>query len=432
MTRRPAATPPVGADDLRDNGSQADVSADVVIVGGGPAGLTAARELARDRRVLVLDREATAGGIPRHSDHLGYGVRDLRRVTSGPAYARMLVDAAQSAGAVVRTEATVTGWAGERALEVTSPEGRLTVRGTAIVLATGARERPRTARLVPGDRPAGVLTTGQLQNFVHLQHRSPGTRAVVVGAELVSWSAVLTLRESGCATVLMTSEDAHGESYAVFRVPARAALRVPVARRTRVVRVIGHERVEGVEIENLRTGARRTVACDTVVFTGDWIPDHELVRLGGLDLDTATLGPRVDAALRTSLPGVFAAGNLCHAADTADVAALDGRHVADGVRRWLDAGAGPQPGARIVADAPFRWVAPSLLTADGGAPARGRLLLWPDEYRAVPRVVARQDGRVVGRRTLPWPLAPGRVFRVPWSVVADADPAGGDVHIDLA
>jgi flavin-dependent dehydrogenase len=164
-----------------------DVEADVVVVGGGPAGLSAARELARDRSVLVLDREQTAGGVPRHSDHLGYGMRDLRRVTSGPAYARRLVDAAQSAGARVRTEATVTGWAAERTLDVTSPEGRITVRGKAILLATGARERSRAARLVPGDRPPGVLTTGQLQQLVHLQHRSPGVRAVVVGGELVSW-----------------------------------------------------------------------------------------------------------------------------------------------------------------------------------------------------------------------------------------------------
>ena len=410
----------------------ADVTADVVIVGAGPAGLTAARALAVDRQVLVLDREQAGGGIPRHSDHLGYGLRDLRRVTSGPAYARMLVDAAQEAGAEVRTEATVTGWAGEHLLEVTSPRGRILVQGKAVLLATGARERPRTARLVPGDRPAGVLTTGALQNVVHLQHRVPGRRAVVVGAELVSWSAVLTLRESGCDTVLMTSEDPHGESYAAFRVPARTALRVPMARRTRVVRVIGHDRVEGVEIENLRTGARRVVACDTVVFTGGWIPDHELARLRGLDLDPGTRGPRVDTSLRTSAPGIFAAGNVLHAADTADVAALDGRHVADPVRRWLDSGAGPQSGVRIVADPPFRWVAPSLLTADAVAPPRRRLLLWPDEYRAVPRVVARQDGRVVGRRTLPWPLAPGRVFRVPWSVVEHADPGGSDVHVGLA
>ena len=407
------------------------VDVDVVVVGGGPAGLTAARERARARSGLVHDREVEAGGIPRHSNHLGYGLRDLHRVTSGPAYALRLVDAAQAAGAEIRTEAAVTGWAGERTLEVTSPEGRLTVTGRAVVLATGARERPRPARLVPGDRPAGVLTTGQLQNLVHLQHRSPGRRAVVVGSELVSWSAVLTLRESGCETVLMTTEHERGESYAAFRGLARLALRVPVTTRTAVTRVVGRDRVEGLEIRNLRTGRTRVVACDTVVFTGDWIPDHELARLGGLVLDPATKGPRVDAALRTSQPGIFAAGNVVHPVDTADIAALDGRHVADHVRHWLDTGAPAGPGAPIVALAPFRWVAPSLLTAGSAAPSRRRLLMWADEHRAVPRLVARQDGREVGRRSLPWPVAPGRVFRAPWSLLAAADPRGGEITIGL-
>ena len=404
---------------------------DVVVVGAGPAGLTAARELARDRRVLVLDREREAGGIPRHSDHLGYGVRDLRRVTSGPAYARRLVSAALEAGAEIRTEATVTGWAGDRALELTSPRGRVVVEARAVLLATGARERPRPARLVAGDRPAGVLTTGLLQNLVHLQHGQPGRRAVVVGAELVSWSAVLTLREAGCETVLMTTEHERGESYAAFREAARLALRVPVATRTEVVRVVGRETVEGVEVRDLRTGATRTVACDVVVFTADWVPDHELVRLGGLDLDQATRGPRVDSALRTSRPGVFAAGNVVHPVDTADVAALDGRHVADHVRRWLDTGEVPAAGARIVASEPFRWVAPSLLRPGAPAPPRRRLLLWSGAYRPAPRLVARQDGREVGRRTLPWPVAPGRVFRAPWSLLEDADARGGDVTIGL-
>ena len=408
-----------------------DLHADVVVVGAGPAGLTAARELARDRRVLVLDRESVAGGIPRHSDHLGYGVRDLRRVTSGPAYARHLVSAALDAGAEIRTEATVTGWSGDRTLDVTSPQGRLTITGDAIVLATGARERPRPARLVPGDRPSGVLTTGLLQNLVHLQHRSPGHRAVVVGSELVSWSAVLTLREAGTETVLMTTEHERGETWSAFRGGARAALRVPFTTRTRVVRVIGKDQVEGVEIRNLRTGQTRVVACDVVVFTGDWIPDHELVRLAGLDLDPGTRGPRVDAALRTSRAGVFAAGNVVHPVDTADVAALDGRHVAEHVRRWTDTHEPGPTGARIVATAPFRWVAPSLLAAGAGAPSRRRLLLWADDVRTVPRVVAHQDGREVGRRSLPWSAAPGRVFRVPWSLLDRADPRGGDVTVGL-
>jgi hypothetical protein len=229
----------------------------------------------------------------------------------------------------------------------------------------------------------------------------------------------------------MTTEHERGETWSAFRGGARLALRVPVATRTQVVRVLGKDVVEGVEIRNLRTGRTRVVACDVVVFTGDWIPDHELVRLGGLDLDPATRGPRVDADLRTSRAGVFAAGNVVHPVDTADVAALDGRHVAAHVRRWLDTGATVEPGARIVADPPFRWVAPSLLSAGAGAPSRRRLLLWADDVRTVPRVVARQDGREVGRRSLPWSVAPGRVFRVPWSLLEKADPRGGDIRVGL-
>src|SRR4051812_25375022 len=177
----------------------------VAIVGGGPSGLTAAAELAGriDGEVLVIERETETGGIPRHSDHLGYGMRDLRRFISGPAYAKRLTVAAQDAGAMLETEAMVTGWAGERALEVTLPRGVRTVTADAVVLATGARERPRPARLVPGDRPDGVFTTGQLQTLVHLHHGKVGSRALIVGAELVSWSAVLTLREAGCTTVGM-------------------------------------------------------------------------------------------------------------------------------------------------------------------------------------------------------------------------------------
>ncbi len=406
----------------------------VVVVGGGPAGLTAAAELARrvDGEVRVLERESETGGIPRHSDHLGYGVRDLRRVVSGPAYARRLTKLARDAGAVLETSATVTGWAGDRLLEVTSPSGRRQLHADAVVLATGARERPRPARLIPGDRPDGVYTTGQLQNLVHLHGaRSIGSRAVVVGAELVSWSAVLTLREAGCRTVLMTSTYPTAESYLAFRAVGRLVLGVPVATRTRVTRIGGTGRVRSVEIEHLDTGRRREISCDTVVTTGDWIPDDELARSAGLSLDPATRGPVVDGALRTSAPGVFAAGNLLHPVDTADVAALDGRHVAAGVERWLRGQDSPGPAVTLVADPPLRWVAPQILRPGDPAPARGRLLLWTDASVAVPHVRAVQDGDVLGARRLPWPAVPGRVFRVPSSLVQGADPAGGPVHIGL-
>ncbi|WP_249349577.1 NAD(P)/FAD-dependent oxidoreductase [Microbispora sp. H10836] len=460
------------------------LTTDVAVVGGGPSGLTAAAGLAAaGLRVLVLDREREAGGIPRHSDHTGYGLRDLRTLMTGPAYARLLANRALEAGAVVRTSAMVTGWAGQRVLDVTTPEGRLRVDARAIVLATGARERPRTARMVPGDRPPGVLTTGQLQNVVHLHRGRVGTRAVVVGAEPVSWSAVLTLREAGCRTVLMTSEHARAESYAAFSVPGRAVLRVPVATATRVVRINGRDAVESVEVEDLRTGERRTVPCDTVVFTGGWVPDNELARAAGLAMDPGSRSPLVDNTLTTSRLGVFAVGNLVHPVDTADVAALDGRHVVRHVQAYLAApspaasrtmnqsaardlpdaarpsGSGTGPGTStggahgddepgdaagdetggtfagaipLRAEAPFRWVFPGLIRPGAGAPPRHRIVLWPAEHRSIARVVVTQDGREIARRTLPWPVSPGRVFRVPSSMLSGADPRGGAITISLA
>lgn len=404
----------------------------VAVIGGGPSGLAAATALAGvvDGEVRVLDREEQAGGIPRHSDHPGYGIRDLHRFLSGPEYARRLVAAAEGAGAVVETGAMVTGWTGERSFAVTSPRGRREVRADVVLLATGARERPRPARLIPGDRPDGVYTTGQLQNLVHLHHRAVGRRAVIVGAELVSWSAAVTLREAGCTPVLMTSRYERSESYAAFRILGRAALRVPVSPFTKVVRINGRGRVSSVELEDLRTGRRWEVECDTVITTGDWIPDNELVRTGGIELDGLTLGPVVDGGLATSAPGVFAIGNVVHPVDTADVAALDGEHVVPAVIDWLDRSTGRSEGPRLEVDPPLRWVAPQVVDPER-QPARGRLSLWADARVRLPTITVRQDGRILTSQRVFWPCVPGRVFRVPGSVLDGVAPDGGPVRISI-
>lgn len=403
-----------------------------LIIGAGPAGLTAATALAPRVRgeVLVLDREAAAGGIPRHSDHPGYGLRDLHRFTTGPAYARTLVQRATAAGAVIETAATVTGWAGPRTVEVTAPAGRSRIEADAVVLATGARERPRSARLIPGDRPGGVFTTGHLQNLVHLRHGSVGRRAVVVGAELVSWSAVLTLREAGAQTALMVTRYPSPESYGAFNLAGRAVFRPEIATRSRITRITGRPHLESVEIEDLDSGTRRTVDCDTLVLTGDWIPDHELARAAGLTIDPASRAPVVDAALRTDAPGVFAVGNLLHPVDTADVAALDGKHVAASVLAWLAGTEQRADGVPLTVDAPLRWVAPGIWRPGEDA-SRHKLLLWTEELVRIPRVRVHQDGRLIARRTLPWPASPGRVFRMPTSLLHAVRPGQGPVRISL-
>jgi thioredoxin reductase len=405
----------------------------VAVIGAGPSGLRAAAELATRLKgqVLVLDREAEAGGIPRHCFHPGYGIRDLGRFTTGPRYARTLVDRAVTAGAEIVTHATVTGWNPDGTLQVTSPQGRFQVAAGATILATGARERPRAARRIPGDRPAGVYTTGQLQNLVHLQHQKVGTRAVIVGAELVSWSAALTLRHAGCRTVLMTTEYPAPDVYRVFSTVGGPYFGTKVATTTRVRKVIGRGRVQGVEIEDLQSGKREVVACDTVVFTGDWIPDHELARTGNIAIDPHTLGPVVDSALRTRKDGVFAIGNLVHPVDTADGAALDGAHVAPHVLRYLETGEAVPDGLDLIPGSGFSWVSPNRFQPGDGGPARGFLLLWPSGLRSRPTVVATQGGREIGRASTWWPAAPGRVYRLPSRVLDQALPTGGAVTLSV-
>lgn len=416
-------------------GQRATITTDVAIIGAGPAGLTAAAELAgtHHRRVLVLDREKTPGGIPRHCDHPGFGIRDLRTFISGPAYARRLAEKARGAGAEIRTRAMVTAINADNSVDATTPDGLVTIAPRALIVATGARERPRPARLIPGDRTAGVYTTGHLQNLVHVHHQPVGKRAVIAGAELVSWSAVMTLRDAGCATVLMTTQYDRSESYTAFSLPGRAVLGVPVATRTRISRIIGKPAVEAVEVEDLDTGARRVIDCDTVVLTGDWIPDHELLRSAGVELDPRTRGPLVDTALRTDRPGLFAAGNLCHPVDTADIAALDGRYVAARVGEFLDGtDTASERAVRLLPDTTLRWISPGLLRAGAPAPPRGRLLAWTDQRVAAPRITLSQNGRKLVSKRLPWPAVPGRVFRIPAHLLDRVDPAGGDVTIGIA
>ncbi len=415
------------------------MNVDVLIVGAGPAGLAAAIELRRAGagRVLVADREEVPGGVPRHCQHTGFGVRDLHRVLTGPAYARRYATAAVRAGAEIRAGTTVTGWAGPRELSLTSPHGIETVRASAVLLATGCRERPRPARLVPGGRGAGIMTTGELQQRVYLYgQRLPG-RAVVVGAEHVSFSAVVTLAHAGAEVAGLVTGYPAQQSYRAFALGARLRWRAPVWPNTSVSRVVtdrppgGESRLAGVELADTRTGATRFVRCDLIVFTGDWIPDHELSRGGGVLVDPGSRGPAVDTALETSRPLVFAAGNLIHPAETADVAALTGRHAARHIAAALAAGRVPAgPRVALTAEPPLRWISPSAVRPPV-LPPRGRFLLRAQSFQPPGRLEVRQGSRLLASSRT-GRLVPSRPVHLRAGWVRRIDPAAGPVEVRLA
>jgi thioredoxin reductase len=332
---------------------------------------------------------------------------------------------------------------------MTSASGLETVPAAAVLLATGCRERPRAARLVPGDRPAGVMTTGELQQRVYLGGERLSGRALIVGAEHVSFSAAMTLAHAGAEVIALVTEHERQQSYAAFRFGAAVRWRLPVWTSCLVRRITGRERLEGVEVADVRTGASRFVPCQAVVFTGDWIPDYELARRAGLAMDPGTCGPAVDTGLATSAAGVFAAGNLVHAAETADIAALSGRHAARQIAAFLagadaagagPAGAGPAgagltgagpagaglAGRPILVAPPLRWISPNVTGAS--APPLGRFVLRSADFRRMTRLVVRQDGRLLAR-SRPVRLIPGRPVHLGEDWLARVDPAGGPVRV---
>lgn len=403
----------------------------VLVIGAGPSGLRAAADLAErlDGTVLVVERESTAGGIPRHSHHTGFGIRDLKRSLSGPRYARLLRQRAERAGARILTETMVTGWVGPHSVVATSRRGRLRIEADAVVLATGARERPRSARLIAGDRVQGVYTTGSLQNAVDRSDAPIGRHAVVLGTELVSWSAVMTLRSAGCRSAVLVTPEPRPETYGLLTKAARLAFGVEVATSTRLTSIVGRGRVEAVELRNLTTGNTRTVACDTVVLTGSWVADNELARALGAPLEPSTGAPLIDMRGRTAQEGVFAVGNLTHPVATADVAALSGAAVVEHVLAYLDGTATQSKAIEVRAGAGVRWVSPASVDEDSVRRGGGRLVLWADEYRSMPRVVVRQDGTVIATRRRLLPVFPGRVFRLRAALLRAARPEAGDVSI---
>jgi glycerol-3-phosphate dehydrogenase len=371
------------------DGLRGSVNADVLIVGAGPAGIAAALELKKlgVNNILIAEREQEAGGIPRMCGHIGFGVTDLHRVMTGPSYARTYRELAEKAGIKICTSTTITGWNDapdsstsreemRYSLGFTSTHGLGNIETKSVLLATGVRERPRSARLVPGYRPQGVFTTGSLQRFVYEHELPVGKRAVIIGAERVSLSVVLTLRHAGVRILNMITELPHHQLYLPIFLPAKILFadllaRVPVITNQRVTNILGRSRVEGVEITDLVSGKTQLIECDTIVFTGDWIPENELARKGDVKTGMPALGPQVDSDFRTSQQGIFAAGNLLRGVETADWATMEGRGAARSITRYLENAEWNGSRIEVRAEPPLDWIYPSVLSPDA----------FPDHFR---------------------------------------------------
>jgi NADPH-dependent 2,4-dienoyl-CoA reductase/sulfur reductase-like enzyme len=373
---------------------------DVAIIGGGPAGLAAAMALreAGIKEIAVFEREESAGGIPRHCGHPPFGMREFGRVLSGPRYAKRLTEAAIAAGITIHLHHSVTRLKSSGALELATPNGPREVQAKRVILATGVRETPRSARLIGGDRPQGIINTGALQAFTYLEHLQPFRRPVIVGTELVAFSALLTCRKAGMKPVAMIEAN----DRVTARWPAALAPRVfgvPLLLRAEIIEIRGKTQVESILLDT--PGGRREIACDGVILTGRFQPASELVRGSHLSLDSGSGGPVVDQYGRCSDPAYFAAGNLLRAVETAGWSWREGRRVGAAVARDLahDAKA-PQRQVIIECGAAIKYAVPQRLSYPADTQGLGEYIQLRVDKAVTGRLTVTVDGRRVWRREM--------------------------------
>lgn len=336
---------------------------DVVVIGGGPAGMAAALAAHKaGARVAIVEREQHLGGILRQCIHPGFGLSHFKQELTGPEYAQRFIDQMHGTDIALFLNSMVIGIDSGEPTEDTSVHtvtlmstaGMLQLTGRAIVLAMGCRERTRSEIKIPGSRPAGVFTAGLAQRYINIENLKPGSHAVILGSGDIGliMARRCTLEEVSVEGVYELMPYANG-----LRRNVKNCLDdfgIPLHLSTTVTRVIGHDRVEAVEVSQVDEhlapipGTERIVTCDTLLLPVGLIPENELSVVAGVELDPRTQGAVVDQSLQTGVPGIFACGNVLHVHDLADnVTTESERAGATAAAYAMGAGAGAVPDCEL-------------------------------------------------------------------------------------
>ena len=401
-------------------------SVDVLIIGGGPAGLAAAAA-AREagcENLLLLERDDALGGILQQCIHTGFGLHVFKEELTGPEYAQRFIDRVTALRIPVQCGTTVLDVTRDRVVTAVSPaRGLQQLRAKAVVLAMGCRERTRGALMIPGWRPAGVYTAGTAQRFVNLDGWMPGRRVVILGSGDIGLIMARRLTFEGAKVLACVELMPYSSGLTRNVVQCLDDFDIPLMLGHTVTDIHGRERVEGVTVARVDEqrkpvpGTERRFECDTLLLSVGLIPENELSKAAGVEISPATAGPVVDETLQTSASGVFACGNVLHVHDLVDYVTLEaaqaGRRAAE-FARALNAEGSNSEGAlsamRVLDGAGVRGLVPQSICA-GRVESELSLMFRPAAVFRDAAVVVRIDGEEVLRKKQRI-LTPGEMVRL--------------------
>ncbi len=403
---------------------------DVAVIGAGAAGLAAGTECAKNNlKTVVIDRDKLPGGILRQCIHNGFGLRYFKEELTGPEYATRVNAAAVAAGVNFLLDATVMEVDklpdGKFELLVLSePHGVTRITARAVMLAMGCRERNRGNIATPGSRPAGIYTAGNAQKLLNIEGMLPGTSAVIVGSGDIGLIMARRLTWCGIEVKAVVEIMPYPSGLTRNVVQCLHDFDIPLYLEHAVCNISGQDRVESIDIAPLHDGVpvmekKFRIKCDTILFSVGLLPENELSRRLGAAINPATGGAFVDENLMTSVPGVFAGGNVLHVHDLVDFVSEEATAAAKAIIQYL-AGVPSPPQAPAGVGANLKYVIPNSFTPGRMTEFSFRPLIVADAAE----IQAEQNGEIVWRRKLKF-VRPSEMLKI------EFEPRQGDLHFNL-